>query len=107
MAFIVPIHLFAALALLSLMSVVAVLNHAGWEVLPRRFLVGSVGGQLISATHHSYHHIRFDRNYGRYFRFWDKFFCTDAMPAIAPSASDGAGRPSPRSYFESRGRLRD
>jgi lathosterol oxidase len=80
MTFIVPIHIAVAMALLFLMSVVAVLNHSGWEVLPRWLVGGPVGSQLISATHHSHHHIRFNRNYGLYFRFWDKLLGTDAMP---------------------------
>jgi Delta7-sterol 5-desaturase len=86
LAFLVPIHAGMALLLLLFMTVTAVLNHAGWEVLPASFVESPLGGQLISATHHSYHHIRFDRNYGLYFRFWDRIMGTDAMPdAIAPA----------------------
>jgi sterol desaturase/sphingolipid hydroxylase (fatty acid hydroxylase superfamily) len=87
LVFLVPIHLGVVIALLALMTVTAVLNHSGWEVLPRWLMQGAVGGQLISATHHSYHHIRFDRNYGLYFRFWDKIMGTDAMPLDSSSAS--------------------
>jgi sterol desaturase/sphingolipid hydroxylase (fatty acid hydroxylase superfamily) len=80
MAFVVPVHIGVVLALLLLMTVTAVLNHSGWEVLPQRMVDGPVGGQLISATHHSLHHLRFGRNFGLYFRFWDKLMGTDAMP---------------------------
>jgi len=88
MTFLVPVHMGVVVALLTLMTLTAVLNHSGWEVLPSAFVRSAVGGQLISATHHSYHHLRFDRNYGLYFRFWDKLMGTDAMPAVsdAPSA---------------------
>jgi len=80
MVFFVPIHIAAAIGLLLFMTVVAIFNHSGWEVLPRSLVTGPIGSQLISATHHGYHHIRFDRNYGLYFRFWDRVMGTDAMP---------------------------
>lgn len=80
MAFVVPIHIGVALALLMLMTVTAVMNHSGWEMLPERFVHGPVGRHLISATHHGLHHQRFGRNYGLYFRFWDRLMGTDEMP---------------------------
>jgi sterol desaturase/sphingolipid hydroxylase (fatty acid hydroxylase superfamily) len=83
MAFVVPIHIGVVLALLLLMTVTAVLNHSGWEMLPSRLLDGPIGGQLISATHHSLHHLHFAKNYGLYFRFWDKAMGTDIMPRAA------------------------
>ncbi len=81
MVFAVPIHAAVLLALLLLMTMIAVFNHSGWEILPRWLVSGPIGSQLISATHHGYHHVRFDRNYGLYFRFWDRLMGTDAMPA--------------------------
>lgn len=89
MVFIVPVHLALIMVLLALMSTVAVFNHSGWEILPRWLVTGPVGGQLISATHHSYHHLRFDRNYGLYFRLWDRLMGTDVMPddRVRPSAA--------------------
>jgi sterol desaturase/sphingolipid hydroxylase (fatty acid hydroxylase superfamily) len=80
MAFVVPIHVGLAIALLMLMTVTAVMNHSGWEMLPERFVYGPVGRHLISATHHSLHHTRFSANYGLYFRFWDRLMGTDEMP---------------------------
>ncbi|MBJ7535346.1 sterol desaturase family protein [Rhodomicrobium vannielii ATCC 17100] len=93
MVFVVPIHVGVLIGLLMFMSFVAVWNHSGWEVLPRFLVRGPVGGQLISATHHSYHHIRFDRNYGLYFRFWDKVMGTDTMPDEARDGSRLSMRP--------------
>jgi Delta7-sterol 5-desaturase len=87
MVFVVPIHLALVMGLLFLMSVVAVFNHSGWEILPRWLVSGPVGGQLISATHHSYHHTRFDRNFGLYFRLWDKLMGTDVMPSQTSSSA--------------------
>jgi sterol desaturase/sphingolipid hydroxylase (fatty acid hydroxylase superfamily) len=83
MTFVIPVHIGVALALLMLMTVTAVLNHSGWEILPERMVDGPIGGQLISATHHSLHHLRFGTNFGLYFRFWDKLMGTDAMPGKA------------------------
>lgn len=84
LVFFIPIHPAVILALLTLMTVLAVLNHCGWEVLPQGFVRGPVGSWLITATHHSAHHTRFATNYGLYFRFWDRVMGTDAMPADAP-----------------------
>jgi sterol desaturase/sphingolipid hydroxylase (fatty acid hydroxylase superfamily) len=80
LAFVIPIHIGLVVLLLTLMTVTAVLNHSGWEVLPDRFVDGPIGRHLISATHHGLHHTRFSANYGLYFRFWDRVMGTDAMP---------------------------
>jgi Delta7-sterol 5-desaturase len=90
MTFLIPVHIGVILALLALMTVTAVLNHSGWEVLPARLVDGPIGGQLISATHHSLHHLQFGKNYGLYFRFWDKLMGTDAMPEPARQHRAGA-----------------
>jgi sterol desaturase/sphingolipid hydroxylase (fatty acid hydroxylase superfamily) len=92
MVFLIPIHITAVIGLLLFMTLVAIFNHSGWEVLPAWFVSGPIGSQLISATHHGYHHIRFDRNYGLYFRFWDRMMGTDAMPAVNVSHASDAGR---------------
>jgi lathosterol oxidase len=93
MVFVIPIHIALLVALLMFMSMVAVFNHSGWEILPRWLVHGPIGGQLISATHHSYHHIRFDKNYGLYFRFWDRIMGTDTMPQETPPSTRLSMRP--------------
>jgi sterol desaturase/sphingolipid hydroxylase (fatty acid hydroxylase superfamily) len=95
MTFVMPVHMGVVLMLLLLMTVTAVLNHSGWEVLPRTVIDGPVGGQLISATHHSLHHLRHGTNYGLYFRFWDKVMGTDAMPSTAAAESASRAPVSP------------
>jgi sterol desaturase/sphingolipid hydroxylase (fatty acid hydroxylase superfamily) len=77
MALFVPLHVGAALALLMIMTVNAVFNHAGWEIYPERWLKGRFGKVMITATHHNQHHTRFTGNYGLYFRFWDQWMGTD------------------------------
>lgn len=79
LAFIIPIHMGAFLTLLVLMTYSSVANHAGWEICPRWFLDGPIGRHLITARHHNLHHTRFSRNYGLYFRFWDRAMGTDDM----------------------------
>jgi sterol desaturase/sphingolipid hydroxylase (fatty acid hydroxylase superfamily) len=81
LTFVVPIHVGVALGLLTLMTVSALLNHCGFELLPRGWVRGRGGALMISATHHSLHHTRFRCNYGLYFRAWDRLMGTDAMPA--------------------------
>ena len=83
LVFLVPIHMALLIGLLMLMTVTAVMNHSGWEMLPQGFVHGPIGRHLISATHHSLHHTRFDANFGLYFRFWDRLMGTDAMPRMA------------------------
>jgi len=74
---IIPIHIGVALTLLTLMTITAVLNHAGWEVWPTGWIDSPVGRYVITARHHDVHHKRYGCNYGLYFRFWDKWAGTD------------------------------
>ncbi len=73
----IPIQMGVALGLLMLMTVTAVFNHSGCEVWPARWLAQPFGRTLITATHHDGHHKHFNRNYGLYFRFWDRICGTD------------------------------
>jgi sterol desaturase/sphingolipid hydroxylase (fatty acid hydroxylase superfamily) len=86
MAFVIPVHIGVVIALLTLMTVTAVMNHSGWEILPERFVNGPVGRHLISATHHSLHHQRYGKNFGLYFRFWDRLMGTDTMPEMGEAS---------------------
>jgi len=77
MALFIPIHVGTALALLMIMTINAVFNHAGWEVYPDKWVKGWWGKHIITASHHNLHHTKFKGNYGLYFRFWDKVCGTD------------------------------
>ena len=77
MALFIPIHVGTALALLMIMTINAVFNHAGWEVYPDKWIKGWWGEHIITASHHNLHHTKFKGNYGLYFRFWDKLCGTD------------------------------
>ncbi len=85
MTFLVPINVDVALALLTLMTLSALMNHCGFELWPERWVRGPVGRWVITATHHSLHHTRLRTNYGLYLRCWDRWMGTDAMPDLAGS----------------------
>jgi lathosterol oxidase len=98
LTFVVPIHPIVIVVLLTVMTVAAVLNHSGAELLPDWLVRSWFGDQLISASRHSLHHSHFDANYGLYFTYWDRLLRTDMPPAVAvapASASAASPRPSP------------
>ncbi len=78
LVFVIPIHVAALGMVLTIMTVMGVTNHMGWEIFPRFMWGGRVGGWLITASHHQRHHERYGCNYGLYFRFWDRLCGTDA-----------------------------
>ena len=77
LALFLPLHVGVALALLMVMTINAVFNHAGWEVYPDKWVKGWFGKVFITAAHHNLHHTKFKGNYGLYFRFWDYAAGTD------------------------------
>lgn len=77
LVFLVPVHVAVLGLVLTIMTVMGVTNHMGWEMFPRRLVHSRLGGWLITATHHQRHHERYTCNYGLYFRFWDRLCKTD------------------------------
>ncbi len=73
----VPIHVGALLTVLTIMTIMGITNHMGWEMFPKFLVQGSAGKWLITASHHQLHHQRNKCNYGLYFRFWDRLCGTD------------------------------
>ncbi len=73
----IPIHVGGLFAVLTVMTVMGVTNHMGWELFPRRLVEGRAGAWLITASHHQRHHQQYGCNYGLYFRFWDRLCGTD------------------------------
>lgn len=80
LTFLVPLNIWMLAVLLTVMTTTAVLNHAGRELWPDRWVRSGLGAQLITATHHSRHHTHMKSNYGLFFRVWDRVCGTDAMP---------------------------
>ena len=73
----IPIHYAALLVVLTVMTVMGVTNHMGWELFPRWMVQGPLGKWLITASHHQRHHEKYLCNFGLYFRFWDRICGTD------------------------------
>jgi sterol desaturase/sphingolipid hydroxylase (fatty acid hydroxylase superfamily) len=90
LAMILPIDMSLIPVLLMLMTITAILNHGGWELVPLSWLRGRVGGFVITASHHSLHHTRFRCNYGLYFRVWDRLMGTDHDPMAVAAAQPGS-----------------
>lgn len=75
--FLIPIHVAALGVVLTIMTVMGVSNHMGWEMFPHWMVQGPAGRWLITASHHQRHHEQYACNYGLYFRFWDRLCGTD------------------------------
>lgn len=76
--FVVPVHPATFLALLTMMTVLSVINHLGYEFYPAGFRNHPWGSYLISATHHDTHHRQYRYNYGLYFSAWDRWMGTES-----------------------------
>ncbi|HEY0654749.1 MAG TPA: sterol desaturase family protein [Chryseosolibacter sp.] len=74
----IPIHYYALGIVLLIMTVSAVINHAGVEIFPGYFAKHPIGKWLIGSTHHDIHHKEFKTNYGLYLSFWDKWMKTES-----------------------------
>ncbi len=77
LVFLIPIHIGALAAVLTIMTIMGITNHMGWEIFPKFMVNRTLGSFLITATHHQMHHDKYRGNYGLYFRFWDKVCGTD------------------------------
>jgi len=82
LVFLIPLHIGAVILLLVIMTVTGITNHAGYEILPERWIRGFVGRHWVSATHHNLHHQNYRANFALYFRFWDRVMGTDKMPWV-------------------------
>lgn len=72
----IPVHPVVFLSYLTFMTLSAIVNHLGFEVLPKGSSTHWFGKWLISGTHHSQHHKYFTCNYGLYFTFLDRWLKT-------------------------------
>ncbi|MGL4313338.1 MAG: sterol desaturase family protein [Sphingomonas sp.] len=92
LVFLIPIHVSALALVLTIMTVMGVTNHMGWEVWPAFMWRGPLGAGLITASHHQRHHVEYRCNYGLYFRFWDRVCGTDRGVGSFAFATAGAHR---------------
>ena len=80
------------LVVLTIMTIMGVTNHMGWEIFPRAIVSGRLGDWLITASHHQRHHEKYLCNFGLYFRFWDRLCGTDRGLGEFASASSSRER---------------
>jgi sterol desaturase/sphingolipid hydroxylase (fatty acid hydroxylase superfamily) len=74
----IPMHPYAIVVHLTIMTLSSVINHLDIEIYPPSFTQNWFGRWLIGATHHALHHTQFRYNYGLYFTFWDKWMRTES-----------------------------
>lgn len=92
LVFFVPIHVAMLGLVLTIMTIMGVTNHMGWEMFPRGLVHGPLGKWLITASHHELHHQKYRCNYGLYFRFWDHLCRTDkGLGEFAPARTRRLG----------------
>lgn len=77
LVFLIPIHVGVLGLVLTIMTLMGVTNHMGWELFPRWLVHSAAGKWLITATHHQRHHDEYLCNFGLYFRLWDHWCGTD------------------------------
>jgi sterol desaturase/sphingolipid hydroxylase (fatty acid hydroxylase superfamily) len=70
--FLLPLHFITMIAVLTTMTLWAVLNHLGPDRLPALFPHHWLGRWVIGPAHHSIHHRKYTVHYGLYFTFWDR-----------------------------------
>lgn len=75
---IIPVHYYALVIVLILMTISAIINHAGKEIFPRNAYRHPVLKWFIGSTHHDLHHAEFKTNFGLYFTCWDKWMKTES-----------------------------
>lgn len=73
-----PMHLYAILTHLTIMTLTAAINHLDIEIYPNNLFGKAIGKYIIGATHHNHHHKYYRYNFGLYFTFWDKWKKTES-----------------------------
>lgn len=74
---IIPMSTLAILITLSIMTISAIINHAGVEIYPMDKKYSAFRKHIIGATHHDHHHKNSKKNFGLYFTFWDRIMHTE------------------------------
>ncbi len=74
---IVPVHPTVILTYLTFMTLSAIVNHLGFEILPRNRFGLWLARYFITGTHHAQHHRYFKTNYALFFPLWDRVFDTE------------------------------
>ena len=72
----IPLHPVVLIVYLTVATVSAIINHLGFEVLPRGTANHPLGKWLISGTHHAGHHRFYKHNFGLFYTIWDHILGT-------------------------------
>lgn len=76
-ALFLPLHPITALVWLLYMTVLNVLGHLGFEILPKGFVRNWWTRWHNTSVHHNMHHRHVNCNYGLYFNIWDQLMRTN------------------------------
>ncbi len=87
--FLIPVHPFALFAFITIMIIINVAGHLGYETFPQKFIESRLGKWQNTSTNHNIHHEQFKFNYGLYFTFWDRL-----MNTYNPQKSSDNGKAS-------------
>jgi Delta7-sterol 5-desaturase len=80
LVFIMPLHFITVIAVMSTMTVWAIVNHLGVDRLPSNFPHHWCSRWFTGPAHHAIHHAKYNLHYGLYFTFWDNYFTTKPHP---------------------------
>lgn len=76
-ALLIPAHPVAILIFLVIMTIMNVVGHLGYELLPSGFTKWYITRMSNTSTHHNMHHRLVKCNYGLYFNIWDRIMGTN------------------------------
>lgn len=99
---ILPLHLFTLLAVLTTMTIWAIVTHLGLSQLPGGDLPAWFGRWLIGPAHHGIHHRHSNRHFGLYFTFWDWLLATDDPASDKKRRAVGAAASGVRLWLPNR-----
>ena len=74
---VLPMSFVAVMVTLFIMTLSAIINHAGVEIYPSLKKYKFFQKHIIGATHHDQHHRNLKKNFGLYFTFWDRMMKTE------------------------------
>lgn len=95
LVFIIPLHFITLFAVVTTMTIWAVVNHLGVDYLPSAFPHHWLGRWVIGPAHHSLHHLKYSVHYGLYFTFWDKLLGTQDQGYEHTIGDRPCGNPDP------------
>jgi Delta7-sterol 5-desaturase len=74
--FIIPSHPFALFSFLTIMTLINVMGHLGYELFSQKMINHKIGKWQNTSTNHNIHHRHSKYNFGLYFTFWDRMMKT-------------------------------